>query len=194
MKKLCLLLALLLVFSLCGCDSGLSSDKEDPSETAPALTAEGALEEALDALTGGGSGRAVILGADGQPAVPANTGIALLLSSHVTFDVKEFSAEADTAVAKVEITAPDTAALLRKAMESGDWADPDALSAQVEALLKDGPATVEYTVDVRLVLVGENWCVVPDFALSNALTGGLTQTYMELQQELLSQLQEGGEG
>lgn len=195
MKKLCLLLAGLLLVSLCGCESGLRDDKQDDRETLPALTAEEALDEALDALTGGENpGYPVLLGADGQPATVQNTGVAMLLSSHVTCKVTEFTAGEDTATAQVKITAPDSQKLLTQALDNMASFDEEALYTQIEALLKNDPAMVSDTVQVQLVYVEGHWCVVPDFALSNALTGGLTQAYMDIQAMLISQLQKGGEG
>lgn len=198
MKKICFLLALILAFTLCGCESNLDKDRDDDDdddrENTVTLTAEETLEEALQALTGGEcGGYAVVLGADGKPAVPHNSGVAQLLSSYVTFEVKEFSSRKDTAEAALTITAPDASVLLRQVSQSVEAVDEETLYAQVEALLKQSPAMLDFNVTVQLVLTEEGWCVVPSFELSNALTGGLTQTYMQLQQELLAQLQKGGE-
>lgn len=197
MKKLCFLLALLFVFCLCGCESNLDTDdrdEDDDDEVVVTLTAEEALEEALQALTGGeSSGYAVILGADGYPSVPQNTGIAQLLSSYVTFDIEDFSSKKDTATASIEISAPDAPQLLKQAVAQLETVDADSLSAQLQPLLEQGPPMIDYVVEVQLVQVDKTWCVVPSFELSNALTGGLTQAYMDAQQNLLSQLLEGGE-
>lgn len=197
MKKLCFLLALLLVFALCGCESDPApddGDDNDDREPAVVLTVEETLREALNALTGQeAEGHAVLLGADGLPAVPQNSGVAQLLSSCVTYKVKDVSPKSDTAAAEVMITAPDSAQLIRQAVADMETVDEDALYTKLDELLKQDPPMVDYTVEVDLVKAEGSWCVVPSFELSNALTGGLTQAYLELQQNLLSQLQEGGE-
>lgn len=198
MKKLCFLLALLLVFALCGCDSNLDpdDDDDDDDDRSPTvvLTAEETLQEALNALTGRESeGHAVLLGADGYPAIPQNTGIAQLLSACVTFQIKDISSKSSSATAQVKITAPDAPQLLRQAIEGMDTVEEEALYAKIETLLAQEYPTVEHTVEISLVKADESWCVVPSFELSNALTGGLTQAYMDAQQNLLSQLMEGGE-
>ncbi len=188
MKKLAFLMALLLVCSLCGCQSGLSE-----GGTA-SLSPEDTLTEALQALTVGSStGHAVLLGADGTPAVPHNSGIALLLSGCVQYDIREFSAEENSATALVDITAPDAPALLLEATEAIDATDSQALAAWMEEALRGDYPTSEHTVTVQLVKAEGQWCVVTDFALSNALTGGLAQEYLQLQQQILGQLQEGGD-
>ena len=205
MKKLCLLLALLLMLNLCGCRyvkdilsdddwASVSDRDEDDDRKKKAEDPEEVLENTLKALTGDEEAGGWLLGAGGTPVAPSNTGIAKLLSAYVTFDVESFEENDETAVATVTVTAPDAPALLKAAMEEVGGTDEEELTRCLEALLEDDPAMVTNTVEVQLVLAEDTWCVVPDLALSNALTGGLTQAYMELQQQIYNGLMEGGDG
>lgn len=210
MKKLCLLLALLLMLNLCGCryirdilsddDRTSVSDRDDDGEDdddddrRKAEDPEKVLKNTLKALTGDEEAGGYVLGADGTAVAPSNTGIAKLLSTYVTFDVESFEEHDETAEATVTITAPDTPALLKAAMEEMDGTDEEELTRCLEELLEDEPAMVTNTVEVQMVLADDTWCVVPDFALSNALTGGLTEAYIQLQQQIVNGLMEGGDG
>ncbi len=187
MKRFIIFLTLLLLCSMAGCESGL-----DGTQAAVKLEPREALEEALKGLTGQSSGEfAVLLGADGTPVVPENSGIAKLLSSYVTFEIQELSSGEDSATATVDITAPDAVALIQQLIGSVDVTDAEALYASMEALLQQEVPMVSSTVEIMLQKAEDSWCVVPDFALSNAITGGLTQAYQALQQAILDQLQGG---
>ena len=202
MKKICFFLVIVFLFSLCGCQyaKDFIADKigESFSENRVMSTEEKdasqMLENTLLVLSGEEEIGGAVLGFDGMPAEPANSGMAKLLSGYVEFQIQSMEVDGDTAVAVVDITAPDSMALVQELVDmTDDLSSAAELEENLKSLLKDDPKLVTNTVEVQMCLVDDIWCVVPDMALSNAFTGGMTQWYLELQQSVYEGLLEGGE-
>lgn len=191
MKKLCLLLAALMALSLCGCHAEETSrDREKKSS----VSADKALEQSLDALTvGAEEGSAVMVGADGTLTTPENSGMAAILSQYVRYEVETVEEDGDTAVATVNITAPDSVTVLKQVMEVSDDPASQEFQDQLTKVLENEPPMMDFSVEVQLQKTDEGWGIVPSFELSNALTGGLAAEYRNLYEQLMDGMLEGGE-
>lgn len=195
MKKLCLLLAAILLLTLCGCGAEEENDRRSKREQPP-LSAQESVAEALTALTIGTDEhqepRACMIGADGQLTIPKNSGLAAALGSYVTYEIQNIETDGDSGAATVLFTAPDTVSVLKQVMEYNDDPASEEFSAKLTELLEDAPPMLEFTVRVELQNVDGSWGIVPSFELSNALTGGLTAEYQASYEQLMDKLMEGG--
>ncbi len=146
-------------------------------------TPEEVISIAMDAITGSGTTEPVFLGADGNPVgISAPKGIAAVISSKVSYTLISLEVSEDSALAVLEVLAPDTLALVRKALTDMESFDEELFLDRMEGLLEDKFETVTNTVEVELRLVEDQWCMVTNSDLSDAITGGLISRYVQLQQ------------
>lgn len=189
MRKLKILCSLLLVILLAGCIP--NPDRLDPSVP---NDPESVLSAAMSALVQGDNQLPVFLGMDGKPtALSGNTGLAAVITPKVTYHVTSLQKEGDTAVATLEITAPDVVKMVYTAVEGVDTYDEAAFTEKMEQLLENAE-TKTYTVEVEMVKVDGQWLFVTNAAFSNAITGGLIEEYAQLRQTIIDAFTEGGEG
>lgn len=191
MKKLCLLLAVVMALSLCGCHT---EETDRDREKKSSVSADKALEQAMDALTlGSEEGGAVMIGADGTLTTPQNSGMAAILSQYVRYKVENVEEDGDNAVATLNISAPDSVTLIKQVMEKCDDPASQEFQDELVKILDNEPPMLDFSVDVQLQKTDEGWGIVPSFELSNALTGGLAAEYRKMYEQLMDGMLEGGE-
>lgn len=157
-------------------------------------SAEETVELALEGVISGGTEEPVLLGATGKPVpVSPATGIAGLISAKLEYEILSVETQEKTGTASLRITAPDTVTLVKKALEGMEIYDEAQLLERLEQLLGENPSTKEYSVEVELVKVETQWCIVSNPQFSDAITGGLISRYLELQLAIMDALA-GGEG
>lgn len=155
---------------------------------------EETVEILMEGVISGGTEEPVLLGADGTPVpVSDSSGIAGLVSAQLKYEIVSVETEDEAGTAQLQITAPDTVALVKQALEGMESYDEALLLERMEQLLQGDFATAEYSVEVALVKVEENWCIVTNLEFSDAITGGLVSRYLELQLAIMEALA-GGEG
>lgn len=157
--------------------------------------AEEALDAALSALVSGDSQNVPLLGLDGSPVTGfENEGLAQVISSRLQYEIKEVSAKGSKAAATVKITAPDTPGIIREVLDGMGEYDEEAFIARMAEKLEGSAPSAVFTVEVELQRVDGIWCLVPSAELSNAMTGGLLQAYVDQVRQIQSELMGGNEG
>ncbi len=160
----------------------------------PAHTPQEVISIAMDGLTGDGTDEAVLLGADGTPVgISKATGLAALITGKVRYEILSVEVTETSAVASLSVTAPDAMALVLEALENMERYDEAVFMERMTRLLESKGKTLTKTVQVELVLVGDQWCMVvnPDF--SDAITGGMISRYAELQEAIVAAMKKGDE-
>ena len=66
--------------------------------------------------------------------------------------------------------------------------------ARTTETLEGGAPSSGFTVEVELQQVDDSWYLIPSAELSNAMTGGILQAYMDQVQQIQSELMGGSEG
>lgn len=167
---------------------------DQPQEQVNGSNAEETVRLALDGIISGGTEEPVLLGITGEPVpVSQATGVAALISAKLEYEILSVQTQEDSGLAQLRIKAPDAVALIQTAIAGMEQFDEAQLLTQVEQLLKQEYATVEYSVEVELAKVEKTWCVVTNEAFSDAVTGGLISRYAQVQQAIMDALA-GGEG
>lgn len=167
---------------------------DQPQEQVNGSNAEETVRLALDGIISGGTEQPVLLGITGEPVpVSQATGVAGLISAKLEYEILSVQTQEASGLAQLRITAPDAVVLIQTAIAGMEQFDEAQLLTQVEQLLKQEYATVEYSVEVELAKVEKTWCVVTNEAFSDAITGGLISRYTQVQQTIMDALA-GGEG
>lgn len=167
---------------------------DQPQEQVKGSNAEETVRLALDGIISGGTEQPVLLGITGEPVpVSPATGVAGLISAKLEYEILSVQTQETSGLAQLRITAPDAVVLIQTAIAAMEQFDEAQLLTQVEQLLKQEYATVEYSVEVELAKVEKTWCVVTNEAFSDAITGGLISRYTQVQQTIMDALA-GGEG
>ena len=182
-----LLLALAAILLL----PGLLEDSETQKKGRKAETSLNLLMEAL--ITGQDCREAVLLGADGKPVtVSAGEGLAAMITTKLNYEILSLSTGDKTGTAELRIVAPDVLVLVDQALADMERYDATLFQERMEQLLQGDVKMLEYTVELSLVQVDGDWCVVTNTQFSDAITGGLISRYDELQQKILDAIA-GGE-
>lgn len=102
---------------------------------------------------------------------------------NLTFEILSSTQEEDTATVKVSITNVDMTNAMGKAISemiplafaglSEEELEQKSTEAMISAIANNKDTTLTKEVDVSLVKGENNWQVVPDDALADAITGGL---------------------
>lgn len=167
---------------------------DQPPQVEEGNDAEQTLELAMDGLVSGGTEEPVLLGVDGKPApIRPATGIAGLISAKLQYEIVSVETEGESGVATLRITAPDTLSLVTQAVAGMESYDEALLTERMQQLLAGEFATLEYSVEVELVLLEQNWCIISNSEFSDAITGGMISHYVQLQTVIMEALA-GGEG
>ena len=159
----------------------------EPSTPKKGRKAETALEVILECLIGGQESReAVLLGIDGMPvAVSPSKGLAALLTAKMEYEILSVDTGDETGTASLQIVSPDAMALVEQALAGMESYDAALFQETMAQLLEGQVAMQEYTVEMELVKVDGDWCVVTNAQFSDAITGGLVSRYDQLQQKIL---------
>ena len=165
----------------------------EPSTPKKGRKAETALELILECLIDGQeSQEAVLLGIDGMPvAVSPSKGLAALITAKMEYEILSVDTEDENGTARVQILAPDALALVEQALADMARYDATLFQENMAQLLEGDVAMLEYTVELELVKVEGDWCVVTNAQFSDAITGGLVSRYDQLQQKILEAMAGG---
>lgn len=160
----------------------------------PAAQASSDLEHSLQALISGNTDDAYLY----EPT-PSNTAedssdtssndAAQQITSACTYEITDLSVGDNntSATAQVTITAPDMNTILSEEAQKSP-ADSDALVQAALSRLSSEFPTKEFPITVELYYSGEHWMLSPSGELSNALSGGLNQSYFSMGQTIVDEL------
>ena len=163
---------------------GLFAETENPKK---GRKAENALKLTMECLiTGEEIQEAVLLGIDGMPVtVSPGKGLAALISAKMEYEIVSVDTGDETGTASLQIVSPDAMALVEQALAGMESYDAALFQETMAQLLEGRVAMQEYTVEMELVKVDGDWCVVTNAQFSDAITGGLVSRYDQLQQKIL---------
>lgn len=177
-KFLAFLTTLAMVFAFVGCSGG-----ESP-ETAVTnyLTAFQNLDlETIDKYTNDTS--ETIDTADDAISDLENEETGKAFVENLTFEILSSTEEGDTATVKVSITNVDMANAMSQAISemislafaglSEEELEQKSTEAMISAIANNKDTTYTKEVDISLVKGENNWLIVPDNDLADAITGGL---------------------
>ena len=151
--------------------------------------AEAAVNAAMSALVSGGGEGIPMLSLDGSTVTGfENEGLARVISGKLTYEIGEVSAKGNAASASLKITAPDTPAILREALDGLDEYSDEAFIEAMSARLGRAHDTVSFYIEVELQRVDGAWRLIPNAELTNAMTGGLLQMYEDTVRQIQNQL------
>lgn len=178
MRKV-ILFCLLLTLSLCACSSAKETAKTDLESTLTELCI-GDPTQAMLYTTGS-------LIADELSNRDGESDLHRKIRGYVRYEIDSVVIEADTAQAELTIQAPNMLQILQNHAETSN--NVDALLAAVHTTLDSGDMPqITFELTVMLRQVDGHWYLVPNTALSNALSGGLLDRYAEILQSVM----EGG--
>ena len=149
----------------------------------------------MKALMGDGTTERVLLGADGTPVgISAGSGIAKIITSRMTYEITALDMlDEKTALASLEISAPDAQKAVKAALDGMEYYDETIFTENMRAKLETMEHTLQFSVQVELVLVEDRWCLVTNPDFSDAITGGLVTSYAQIQQDIMDAFAGGGE-
>lgn len=205
-----LLLALCCTMALVlgGCADPAAQAKDDLDKSLQALIsgneADAYLYQAPGASASASAGTSSDAANNSDDAADPSTGENLTqkIMSACTYEMGDVTLSDDKSTAKVAltITAPDTAALLQDAAQASATSSPDgtagADSSSADAVLSSlsttldqgGFPTKDFSVNATLYYSGEHWMLDPSKELSNALSGGLMESYFSMGQSVVDAL------
>ena len=102
-------------------------------------------------------------------------------------------ADEKTALASLEISAPDAHKAVKAALDGMEYYDETIFTENMRAKLETMEHTLQFSVQVELVLVEDRWCLVTNPDFSDAITGGLVTSYAQIQQDIMDAFAGGGE-
>ena len=122
-----------------------------------------------------------------------SSGISKDVTSKVTYVTKDIKKTGDKSTATVEITYPDVQSIMNTALINNPKTEDELLS-DMENTLKGAFQKKTETISVELDLINRHWYLVTNDEFSNAMSGGVTKMYKDLQVKAFDDFKKNAEG